>query len=276
MKIRGFRIELGEIESALSSHPNVQSCAVVVRTTPAGDKQLVAYFVSARQSQQMDIEELCAFLRGTLPEFMVPSLFVQRPALPLNASGKIDRHVLAEGSLETLEQKSAVPAAPLMPRVVASAGESAREAVVIETWKQVLGVVGVKRTDDFFALGGHSLAAFKLINRLQEAGYKLEVADLFRNPTVEKLARVLTPLQQENADIVVSGGATLVELRKGRQGSPPLCLLPSDFGDLLIYSNLLPHLDESLSCVGLSCATMYEDDRGFARLKNLHVGLFGN
>lgn len=269
VKIRGFRIELGEIESALSSHPNVQSCAVVVRTTPAGDKQLVAYFVSARQSQQMDIEELCAFLRGTLPEFMVPSLFVQRPALPLNASGKIDRHVLAEGSLETLEQKSAVPAAPLMPRVVASAGESAREAVVIETWKQVLGVVGVKRTDDFFALGGHSLAAFKLINRLQEAGYKLEVADLFRNPTVEKLARVLTPLQQENADIVVSGGATLVELRKGRQGSPPLCLLPSDFGDLLIYSNLLPHLDESLSCVGLSCATMYEDDRGIRSLEEL-------
>lgn len=272
VKIRGFRVELGETEAVLGSNPNLQSCAVVVRETPTGDKQLVAYIVPAHQSQPPDTEELRAFLRGKLPEFMVPSLFVQRPALPLNASGKVDRRALAGMSVEATEPELAsasVPAAKLTQRAVAKDGGSAREAAVIEAWKQVLGVVGVKRTDDFFALGGHSLAALKLINRLQEAGYKLEVVDLFRNPTVEQLARVLLPLQQENADIVVSGGDTLVELRKGRQGRPPLCLLPSDFGDLLIYSNLLPHLDESLPCVGLSCAAMYEEDRGIRSIEEL-------
>lgn len=270
VKIRGFRIELGEIEAALGNHPSLQSCAVVVRETGAGDKQLVAYVVPAQQSQLTAAEELRAYLLGRLPDFMVPSLFVQRPALPLNASGKIDRRALAALYAET--PAASAPSAPVATealRIVTPAGISAREEAVIEAWKQVLGVVGVKRTDDFFALGGHSLAALKLINRLQEAGYKLEVADLFRNSTVERLARVLVPLQRENADIVISGSDTLVELRKGRQGHPPLCLLPSDYGDLLIYSNLLPHLDDSLPCIGVNCATMYEDDHGIRSMEEL-------
>lgn len=262
VKLRGFRIELGEIESVLATLPGIQASAVVVRVVASGDKQLVAYVVPNAPSPKPDIASLQRALASHVPDFMVPSLFLVRDSLPLNANGKVDRNALVSLASEARE--------PTRPVAIGDRA-SLREAVVLDAWKQVLGVSRVSRTDDFFALGGHSLAALKLINRLQEAGYSLEVSDLFRNPTVESLANVIIPTVGESAATVVLGTSSdvIVQLREGAKERPPLCLLPSDYGDLLIYSNLMSHLDPSLPCVGLQCPTMYQDDRGLHSMEEL-------
>jgi amino acid adenylation domain-containing protein len=259
VKIRGFRIEPGEIEAVLSAYPGLQSCAVVVRNAPNGDKQLVAFVAPAAQAPNPEVDALREHLRARLPEFMVPSLIVVQRALPLNASGKVDRRALAAHPVEAGSSSAPSGAAP----------SGARETALADAWKQVLGVTQVRPGDDFFAMGGHSLAALKLINRLRDAGYALDVADLFRNPTVERLSAVLVPLARETAAVTAPDSGTLIRLRDVRPGHPALCLLPSDFGDLLIYSNLLPHFDGACPVVGLQCPSMHEDDRGIRSMHDL-------
>ncbi|MCO5062179.1 MAG: amino acid adenylation domain-containing protein [Kiritimatiellae bacterium] len=263
VKIRGFRIEPGEIEAVLAGYPGLQNSAVIVRTAPNEEKQLVAYLAPAAQGQRPDSEAVRAHLRLHMPEFMIPSQFVVQQNLPLNASGKVDRRALAALPLEQ-------PETPRVSPALSGNSTSAREALIADIWKQILGVSRVGRTDDFFALGGHSLAALKLINRLSDAGFDLEVAELFRNSTVERLAAALKPRNVEvAAPVIASQGDALVRLRDGQAGHPLLCLLPSDFGDLLIYANLLTHLDDRIPVVGLQCPTMYENDRGLRSMEDL-------
>jgi acyl-coenzyme A synthetase/AMP-(fatty) acid ligase len=95
VKIRGFRIEPGEVETALRRHPTVRDCVVVTREEKDGDRRLVAY-VAADAPQDLRASELRRFLTGRLPEFMVPSEFVGLKALPLTASGKVDRRALPD------------------------------------------------------------------------------------------------------------------------------------------------------------------------------------
>ena len=93
IKLRGFRVELGEIEAVLRQHPGVQQAVVVVREDTRGDPRLVAYLV-ASGPVVFEPSELRDLLKRTLPEHMVPAAFVQLPALPLTANGKVDRKAL--------------------------------------------------------------------------------------------------------------------------------------------------------------------------------------
>ena len=254
VKIRGFRIEPGEVEAALATYPGLQHGAVVVRVAANGEKQLVAYVAMKAGEAPPAVESLRTHLLRTLPDFMVPAVFSLQPALPLTASGKVDR-------LHLPEPRSAVasetPAAPVSGPV----------SVVAGIWSQVLGLPRVGPQDDFFALGGHSLAALTMINRLREAGYELEVADLFRHPTVEQVAKVMKPVAGGLA--VSTNDDYVVRLKDGWAERTPLWLLPSDFGDLLTYANLLPLLDPEQPCFGLQFPRMYERDEGVASMPDL-------
>jgi amino acid adenylation domain-containing protein len=256
VKVRGFRIEPGEIESVLATYPGVAASAVVLRADGHGDKQLVAHVAVAEGRTAPTTEALRAHLRTSLPEFMIPALFTLSGGLPLTSSGKVDRQALQE--IETT-------AAPSGTRFEAPRTEL--ETRVAEIWSQLLGLPRVGRQDDFFASGGHSLLALKLITRLRDAGFTIEVADLFRHPTVAQLADVLAPLATKA--VPLQSEEFVVRLKDGRPGRPPLCLLPSDFGDLLIYANLLPLLDAEQPCIGLQCPRMYEDDQGIASMPDL-------
>ncbi len=182
VKLRGFRVEPGEIEAALRGHPAVHDAAVVLKPGPGGDPRLVAYTVRERTADAP--ADLKAYLRERLPEFMVPALFVELPALPLTPSGKVDRRALPE------------PAAARPEAAAYVAPKSELERTIAAVWRDLLGVDRIGVEDNFFDLGAHSLLLVRAHARLREAlGQELTVIDLFRHPSVGALARHL--LSQE-------------------------------------------------------------------------------
>ena len=182
VKIRGFRVEPGEIEAALRGHPEVHDAAVVLKPGPGGDPRLVAYTVRERTVDAP--ADLKAHLRERLPEFMVPAVFVELPALPLTPSGKVDRRALPE------------PAAARPEAAAYVAPKSELERSIAAVWRDLLGIDRIGLEDNFFDLGAHSLLLVRAHASLREAlGRELTVIDLFRHPSVGALARHL--LSQE-------------------------------------------------------------------------------
>jgi amino acid adenylation domain-containing protein len=182
VKIRGFRVELGEIEAALNSSPAVAQCAVVIREDRPGDQRLIAYVVPVAGTA-LDAEAVRAFLRLSLPDYMVPGQLIEIAALPLTSNGKIDRSALSAYSRA---------AAPALETVMTPA-----QSGVAEIWREVLGIDRVGLRDNFFDLGGHSL----LLTSLQAAlnrrfGATLKVVELFEHTTVADQAKRLAPAER--------------------------------------------------------------------------------
>ena len=194
IKIRGYRIESGEVEAALRGHDDVAQAVVSVRGG-GHDVRLVGYLVT-RSGTGQPPAGLREHLHAVLPGYMVPSTFVVLPALPLTGSGKIDYRALPEPDWGAAGGR--VPVAPRTP------AESKLAAIVAELLA-LPEPVGV--SDNFFALGGHSLTATQLMARIRAVyGVDLPIRTLFSDPTVAGLAAAL-------AD---AGGGTA-----GPPGQPP-------------------------------------------------------
>ncbi|MCO1578421.1 amino acid adenylation domain-containing protein [Crossiella sp. SN42] len=176
VKLRGVRIEPGEIEIALCEHPAITAAAVEVYAV-GEDQRLVAHLVT---NTEVDPAELRAHLAERLPEAMIPAVLRTLDALPLTASGKIDRAALP--GLNGLD----TDADYIEPRTPA-------EATVAALFAELLGTTRVGATDDFFAMGGHSLLATRLVFRLRKAfGVEVPVAEVFAGRTVESLAHLVS------------------------------------------------------------------------------------
>jgi amino acid adenylation domain-containing protein len=179
IKIRGYRIESGEVEAALRAHDDIAQAVVSVRGK-GHDVRLVGYLVT-RSGAGDPPAGLREHLREVLPDYMVPATFVVLPALPLTGSGKIDYRALPEPDWGAASGQ--VPVAPRTP------AESRLATIVAE----LLGLpapVGV--SDNFFALGGHSLTATRLMARIRAVyGVDLPIRTLFSDPTVAGLAAAL-------------------------------------------------------------------------------------
>ncbi|MFD7202820.1 amino acid adenylation domain-containing protein [Streptomyces sp. NPDC059893] len=172
VKIRGFRIELGDIESALAAHPKVSQAAVAVKELD-GERELAGYVVTA-DGAAPDTEELRTHLSTLLPSYMVPVAFTALGEFPLTVNGKLDRDALP---------------APAADAAAAAPARSLREELLCELFAQVLGRTSVAPGDDFFTLGGHSLMAIRLVNRIRAVlGLEVAVKDLFDARTPAELA----------------------------------------------------------------------------------------
>ncbi len=182
VKIRGLRIELGEIEAQLLAHPQVRE-AVVVTQQGAGGVRLAAY-VSLRGGQAsppFDAQVLREWLGRMLPEYMVPSLLMTLPALPLNANGKIDRKALPP--IEAADTGAHEPPS------------GALEEALARVWRELLGVAQAGREANFFELGGHSLMAAQLVSRLRTgAALQLPLREVFEHPVLRDMATRLVPV----------------------------------------------------------------------------------
>lgn len=194
VKIRGFRVELGEIEARLATHPDLRATAAAVHEGAAGERSLVAYYVPT-QGAGPSADELRAYLGSALPAYMIPQAFVRLSRLPLTPNGKLDRSALpwpAETQKELGEAYDASPANQL-------------EAAVARIWQETLGVTRVGRNDDFFALGGHSLAAAAMVSRLRETlNHDADVATIFAAST---LAEFAARLEEDGAKAAFEGGS---------------------------------------------------------------------
>jgi amino acid adenylation domain-containing protein len=169
VKIRGFRIELGEVEARLTAHPAVGEAVV----SPV-DGRLAAWIV-LKAGEVPAFGELRDFLRTLLPEPMIPVAWVSLPALPLTSRGKVDR--------------DALPAPPPPSATSREAPRGAVEEAIERHWRQVLGIAAAGRDDNFFDLGGHSLALAAVHERLQaELDVRIPLVELFENPTPRTLA----------------------------------------------------------------------------------------
>jgi len=193
VKVRGYRIELGDIEAHLARHPAVGRCVAVVREDVPGDKVITAYIEPATTDGPAvpppATAELLAWLRESLPEYMVPGRIAVLDQFPLTPNGKIDRKALPSVAGEKGDEHGSSPSAP---GYVAARNETEERLVAI--WQEVLDrpVVGVE--DSFFDLGGHSMLATKLIFRIRAAfEVDLPLQILFESrPTVARLAALIT------------------------------------------------------------------------------------
>ena len=188
LKIRGYRIEPGEIETRLATLPGVREALVIARGDGVA-RHLVAYCLCAEDAAPSP-EALRTALRAQLPEHMVPSAFVGLTAWPLTANGKVDRRALpAPDVVEAASGKGYV--APRTPM----------EEAMCALWARLLGVPRVGVHDNFFALGGHSLMATRLLMETHALlGVELRLRDLFDGPTVERMLQaVFARVEMEDA-----------------------------------------------------------------------------
>ncbi|HWA25814.1 MAG TPA: amino acid adenylation domain-containing protein [Lacunisphaera sp.] len=225
IKLRGFRLEPGEIEAVLLRHPDVAQAAVILdRNNGTGDR-LVAY-VAGRAKSAPEPNAWREHLLKHLPEFMVPAVMVPVPEIPLNANGKVD--------LTALPPVSSAPAAG---RPTVMPPRNPVEARLVAIWEKTLGVSPVGVQDNFFLLGGHSMAGVRLFSRIEEEfGVRLALATLFECPTLEQLAsRLRTP----EASVPCS---SLVALQARGTRPPVFFVHGAGGGNLWTYTNLVPHL----------------------------------
>jgi tyrocidine synthetase III len=192
VKVRGYRIELGEIENALLLHDEITAAVVVARANKAGEKELVAYVsgrgsVSDKATARFERpDRLREFLGKLLPSYMVPSYFVRVEAMPLNASGKIDR-----------KQLPAVEEMDLQAGVEFIAPRNATEEKLVSLWQDILGREKISVKADFFDVGGHSLAATRLASRIYKTfEAKIALKDLFAFSILEHQAKFIGDAQR--------------------------------------------------------------------------------
>jgi hypothetical protein len=177
VKLRGYRIELGEIEAVLSAQPGVAAAAVALRGE-GEHHRLVGYVVAKDPAAAPSPDRLVEAVRARLPEYMVPSVWTELAALPLTPNGKLDR-----GALPEVRSASAGTVQP--PR-------TELERHVLQVWHQLLDRDDVGVTDNFFAAGGHSLLAARLVAELARTlNVRLSVGQIFVLGTVEQIAAAL-------------------------------------------------------------------------------------
>jgi len=175
VKLRGYRIELGEIEARLREYPGVKEAVAAVKQDGDGNNYLCAYLVVSGAGAH---REPAQYLSTVLPDYMIPSFFIYLETLPHTSSGKIDRRALPlpDEGIRTGAAGYIPPATPL-------------ESTLAELWREVLDIEKTGIKDNFFRLGGHSLAAIKLAARLKNKGIHLSINEIFLNPTIQGQAR---------------------------------------------------------------------------------------
>ena len=177
VKIRGYRIEPGEVEAVLSGFPGVQKAMVVVNGDIPGEKRLIAYV--ADPEKKLRAGDLRQYLKDRLPEYMVPAIFMILEALPVRASGKIDPKDLPKPEMGLVRDEYTAPSTPV-------------EIALAQVWADILKVEtgALSANANFFDLGGHSLAAMRMIARVVSMfGAKVELRDVFAAPELADFAR---------------------------------------------------------------------------------------
>jgi amino acid adenylation domain-containing protein/non-ribosomal peptide synthase protein (TIGR01720 family) len=206
VKIRGFRIEPGEIESQLLKHEAVNEAVVLAREDQAAEKAkyLCAYVVLAGQEvfkeKSYIASEFRNYLSGKLPDYMIPSYFVNIDRIPLNSNGKVDRKALPEPEIQAGDRYAE-------PR-------NEVEEILVKIWGEVLGTQRAGINDNFFELGGDSIKAIQIAALLNKSGYKVDMRDIFANLLISELAPKVKKIERSGDQSVIKGIVPLTPIQK--------------------------------------------------------------
>ena len=199
VKIRGYRVEPGEIEQHLAGHPKVKDGVVVVHGDSLEDRTLCAYYTSAEDLPRSEVRR---YLADKLPGYLVPAHFVPLDTMPMTSNGKIDRKALP------------APQESLASQGEGQAAETDIEQLLVDIWKETLGLQQVGTDDHFFEVGGDSIKAIQVVSRLNQAGYTLEIKDLFQAPRIVDLARHVTANTRTIDQAAVVGDSLLTPIQR--------------------------------------------------------------
>jgi amino acid adenylation domain-containing protein len=218
VKIRGFRVELGEVEAALTRLAGIANAVVVAHRDASSGDRLVAYIVPS-ENATVDVLGWRRQLQERLPDYMIPSHVVTLAEYPLTPNGKVDRKALA----------ARVPGTPAVLGRAVRPPHNDIERDLLSIWEEVLDVSPINLTDDFFSLGGHSLAAAQLVSKVKEKlGHALPLSLLLQAGTVEKMAAALQRQLEAGSD------RCLVPLHtEGKR--PPLFLIAGVGGHVFTF-----------------------------------------
>lgn len=220
VKVRGFRIELGEINAHLSQHPRVRTNVTVVwQDSVGGDKKIVSYVVPTSLPEgERDVsanelaQSMRQFIKDRLPHYMVPSHVVLLETMPLTPNGKINRQALPPPRTALAQDDGDEPAR----------AATDTETALAHIWARLLDVERVALDDDFFALGGHSVLATRLVlHANKEFGIKLPMTALLSHPTVAGMAQAIDRIRQGGAQASVDEQPVTIDLLAE-------CVLPDD------------------------------------------------
>jgi amino acid adenylation domain-containing protein len=233
VKLRGFRIEPGEIEAAIVQHHDVAQAVVMLREDQPDNTRLVAYAVSDGDKQPT-AEALKDFLKSRLPDYMIPSAVVFLDTFPLTPNGKVDRRALPKPGLA-----ECYPA----EHYAAPCTETQKELALM--WADILGISRIGIHDNFFDMGGHSLLAIRLVQRVEKAlGVSMPVTVLFKAPTIAEMAlQIADHKSPENF-------SPLVSIQAKKEKLPMFCVHPGD-GNVFYFAELARSLGEGQPFYGL-------------------------
>lgn len=199
VKIRGYRIELAEIEAELAKLQGIKEVIVCAGESPDGDKSLRAYFAADREIFAAEFRE---FLAGILPEYMIPSYFIQLDKIPLNPNGKVNTKALPE------------PEGNVHTGITYRPPETDLQKTMVIVWQEVLRVDPIGLDDNYFSLGGDSIKAIQLVSRLQKYRLKLEISHLFQFPTIGELSAFVQSVTHQVSQEPVAGEVRLSPIQK--------------------------------------------------------------
>jgi amino acid adenylation domain-containing protein len=247
VKLRGFRIELGEIEARLRTQPVVKDCAVVLRKD-SDNPTIVAYIVPT-SGITVDPTAVRDALLRQLPDYMVPSAVVCLETLPLNANSKVDR--------------AALPA-PESVAILTDPPETETEIFLASIWQDVLGLSRIGVTQNFFEIGGHSMAALRILSRIKllRPAADVTIADLFNHQDIRALAAIIDRPRGRADDV------EMIHLR--RSGSRPLLYC---FPGLLVstreYILLVDYLGSDQPAAGFLCYSLSQEKKMDASVEEI-------
>ncbi|PCI41957.1 MAG: hypothetical protein COB46_01900 [Rhodospirillaceae bacterium] len=253
VKIRGFRIEPDEIAANLLEHPQIKSAVVIVREDDGADPCVVAYIVLADENTELNAFR--EFLRSKLPEYMHPSHIIALPTFPKLANGKIDRKALPAPGAGGADEKN-----------MAGLARDNIELTLVQIWEELLNLRPVSVTEDFFAMGGHSLLAVKLVSRIQQAfEQKLPLDVLFSHSTIESLARVI---RENGTNGTEWSPLVVLQAQNDSDKIPLFCVHPAG-GKVLSYIHLARALGDQYPLYGLQARGFESDQVPFADIEEM-------
>ncbi len=186
IKIRGYRVEPGEVESVLQSHPMIKDACVIAREQSVQDYQLVGYYIPKHPGKAPDMTALRHFLQQSLADYMIPAALIMVPSFPLTQNGKLDIKALPEPVYE----------------YVSSEPETELETQLIHIWQKVFRQQKINLNSQFFALGGHSLIAARMIVEIENTlGKHIKLDLIYQSPTIRELARAIALTEKSVLDV---------------------------------------------------------------------------